>query len=357
MSDQFESSPEEKEEQGFEGPEKNLQVIFNKFYYDTGTLRSISQERWQEMLNYAKCKILSSISNENWIAYILSESSLFVYDDRIILKTCGTTPLLNALDDIILIGKELNLKPAAVLYWRKNFSNPHLQAPVHQNFENEVSFLDEHLGGDSRTAILGPTDKDHFYFYYLELLPKDEFNPVFDTFEIKMHEIHPEEAEKFCWKKEPIRPNCLNNIYEQLPEYKIDEFFFEPCGYSMNGINGQNYETMHITPEGSCSYISFETNDEKYINTKGKEFKIMEIFKPFTCVTVRIKHSNDFVDNLNDANNRNYNLVSIDFSALGNINVEFHYYETNGMHPMVAVAKRRQEGIALMKDVKSLKVS
>ena len=182
MSLQIESSPEE---QGFEGPEKNLQVIFSKIYFDTGTLRSINQERWQEMLNYAKCKILTTKENEKCIAYILSESSLFVYDDRIILKTCGTTPLLNALDDIILIGKEQNLKPAAVLYWRKNFSNPHLQDPVHQNFENEVNFLDEHLGGDSRTAILGPSEKDHFYFYYSELLSKDEFNPVFNSFNPK----------------------------------------------------------------------------------------------------------------------------------------------------------------------------
>ena len=72
MSFQFESSPEE---QGFEGPEKNLQVIFNKLYYDTGprSLRSVNQERWQEMLEYAKCKILSTIENDKWIAYILSE--------------------------------------------------------------------------------------------------------------------------------------------------------------------------------------------------------------------------------------------------------------------------------------------
>ena len=354
MSFQFESSPEEI---GFEGPEKNLQVVFNKLYYDTGTLRAISQERYQEMLNYAKCKILTSMSNEKCTSYILSESSLFVYDDRIILKTCGTTPLLNALDDIILIGKELNLKPAAILYWRKNFSNPHLQAPVHQNFENEVNFLDEHLGGDSRTALLGPTDKDHFYFYYSELLPKDQFDPIFDTFEIKMHEIHPKKAENFIWEKEPKRPDTLNEVYEKLPDYKIDEFFFEPCGYSMNGINKENYETMHITPEGTCSYISFETNDKNYINSQGKETNIIEVFKPYSCATIEIKTTNKFVDNLNNDSNRNYSLVSTDFATLGNISVEFHSYETNEMHPMVTVAKRRQEMIALKKDVKSLKVS
>ena len=356
MSFQNESSPEE---QGFEGPEKNLQVIFNKSYYDTGTgtLRSISQERWQEMLNYAKCKILSTLENEKCLTYILSESSLFVYDDRIILKTCGTTPLLNALDDIILIGKELNLKPAAVLYWRKNFSNPHFQSPVHQKFENEVTYLKEHLGGDSRTAILGSPDKDHFYFYYCELLNKDEFNPVFETFEIKMHEIHPKKAEKFFWEKGNIRPKSLNEVYEKLPDYKIDEFFFEPCGYSMNGIKDDNYETIHVTPEGSCSYISFETNDKIYINSENKGINIMEIFRPYSCATIEIKNGNGFVDNLKNETSRHYSLVSTDFANLGNIQIDFHYYESNEMHPMATVAKRRQERIALMKDVKSLKVS
>ena len=356
MSSQVESTPQDL---FFEGPEKNLQVIFNKLYYDTGTLRSISPERWQEMLNYAKCKILSSISNEKFISYILSESSLFVYDDRIILKTCGTTPLLNALDDIILIGKELNLKPAAVLYWRKNFSNPQIQNLVHQNFENETTFLDEHLGGDSRKAILGPKEKDHFYFYYNELLQKDEFNPVFDTFEIKMHEIHPEQAEKFFWEKQPIRPNSLNEIYKKLPEYKIDEFFFDPCGYSMNGIKEQNYETIHITPEGSCSYMSFETNDSNFIDAQDKENHIMKIFKPYNCITIEIKNNNAILDNLKDDTNniRNYSLVTTDFTTLGNISIKFHSYETNEMHPMVTVAKQRQQRIPLVKDVKSMKVS
>ena len=198
MSFQIESSPEEP---GFEGPEKNLQVIFNRMYDDTGTLLTVNQERWQEMLTYAKCKILSSISNDKVITYILSESSLFVYDDRIILKTCGTTPLLNALDDIILIGKEQNLKPAAVLYWRKNFSNPHLQNPIHQTFENEVSLLDEHLGGDSRTAILGPTDKDHFYFYYTELLPKEAFNPYLKLLKLKCMKFIQKRPKNFSGKK------------------------------------------------------------------------------------------------------------------------------------------------------------
>ena len=68
---------------------------------------------------------------------------------------------------------------------------------------------------------------------------------------------------------------------------KIDDFLFEPCGYSMNGIlknvSSQRsmfkdflsksffiqdssdsglgeYMTIHITPEPEFSYVSFETN-------------------------------------------------------------------------------------------------
>ena len=172
-----------------------------------------------------------------------------------------------------------------------------------------------------------------------------------------MHEIHPKKAEKFFWEKGNIRPNTLNQIYEKLPGYKIDEFFFEPCGYSMNGIKDENYETIHVTPEGACSYISFETNDKIYLNNENKESNIAEIFKPYSCATIEIRKNNGIVDNLKNDIIRNYSLISSDFITFGNINIEFHYYETNEMHPMVIVAKRRLERIALMKDVKSLKVS
>jgi len=49
----------------------------------------------------------------------------------------------------------------------------------------------------------------------------------------------------------------LNAIY---PTAQLDSYLFQPCGYSANGLRDGSYWTIHVTPESSCSYASFETN-------------------------------------------------------------------------------------------------
>ena len=58
----------------------------------------------------------------------------------------------------------------------------------------------------------------------------------------------------------------VNNIATQLrlveyfSHFTIDQFSFEPKGYSLNAIKGECYFTLHITPEKLSSYVSFESN-------------------------------------------------------------------------------------------------
>jgi S-adenosylmethionine decarboxylase len=332
------------EEGHFEGPEKNLQVIFANQGQESSSLRQVTQDRWQVMLDKAKCQILSSIANEQCTAYVLSESSLFVYDDRVIIKTCGTTPLLYSLDEIILIGKQHNQVPAAVLYWRKNFHSPDLQNPIHRCFKSEVDYLDKHLGCDnSHFTQIGSKEKDHFHIYYTELLPAGTFKPVIPVYEIKMHELHPRVSEKFFWCDKEERPEILNQIQNTLPDYEVNEFFFKPCGYSMNAIHLGNYETIHITPEDSCSYMSFETTDERYIKKFKEGFRIMELFRPACCSTIRVTPNTVPPDKLKEQKPSNYNAITAATTTLGNISVAFHSYETSEDHPMIKIALLRQK--------------
>jgi len=106
----------------FEGPEKLLALRFapnveslpecQRAMVERGTrlggrigLRRVPKSTWESMLDLVKCKVLSVETSPDVDAYLLSESSMFVYPHKLILKTCGTTTLLFGLDRLIRIAK------------------------------------------------------------------------------------------------------------------------------------------------------------------------------------------------------------------------------------------------------------
>ncbi|KAJ2844195.1 spermidine resistance protein, partial [Coemansia erecta] len=76
-----------------------------------------------------------------------------------------------------------------------------------------------------------------------------------------------------------------SGIAEIYPKSASDSFLFSPCGFSLNGLQGDGYYTIHVTPEPHCSYASFETNvaDDEAIdlNSPGGIKKLVE---QVTCV-------------------------------------------------------------------------
>ena len=106
----------------FEGPEKLLELWFapnveslpecQRAMVERGTrlggrigLRRVPKSTWESMLDLVKCKVLSVETSPDVDAYLLSESSMFVYPHKLILKTCGTTTLLFGLDRLLRIAK------------------------------------------------------------------------------------------------------------------------------------------------------------------------------------------------------------------------------------------------------------
>eukprot|EP00803_Ostreobium_quekettii_P000770 evm.model.scf_4442.1 EVM.evm.TU.scf_4442.1 scf_4442:2383-2778(+) len=109
----------------FEGSEKRLEV---EFWHGAATpadgLRSLSRAHLDELLDLAACKIISGRSCPALDAYVLSESSLFVYPSLWVLKTCGTTGLLRSVGRLLEMTGRLGMRPRRVRYSRASFLYP-----------------------------------------------------------------------------------------------------------------------------------------------------------------------------------------------------------------------------------------
>lgn len=64
-----------------------------------------------------------------------------------------------------------------------------------------------------------------------------------------------------------------------MPGVHLDSWCFEPCGFSLNGIEGGAYFTIHITPEPQMSFASFETNHPAYATPEFAE-RLLKVFAP-----------------------------------------------------------------------------
>ncbi|KAI9235168.1 MAG: S-adenosylmethionine decarboxylase [Podila humilis] len=378
-NDAFLDTTNDTQEAGsFEGPEKLLEIWFGSAPYllqgirtvpdeyvkeiseedtlggsDRYGLRIVPKPVWDEMLAIVKCQVLNTIQNDCMDAFLLSESSFFVYPHKLILKTCGTTTLLMALPKILEIAQNYCglEKVWRVFYSRKTFMFPDRQLHVHRDWKDEVAFLDRHFDHGSAYTV-GKVNGDHWCLYLTA--PQDDclshitsrrnsitsdvaesapaslsivtdlsgdsgrpaspgspgsyLYPSHDqTVEILMTNLNHEAMKRFYQRPDDVpgtvggvRVDQETGLAGLFPQAQLDSFLFTPCGYSANALQDGNYYTIHVTPEPVCSYASFETNIPDVVSKAtytGPETvtelisKVVEIFQPGTMsVTVFSSH-------------------------------------------------------------------
>jgi S-adenosylmethionine decarboxylase len=294
----------------FEGPEKTLEVCFRTkngttegMCYAPGDkigLRRLTREQLSKICARARCTILSCVSNNHIDAYVLSESSLFVYPYMLVLKTCGTTTLLRCIAMLVDYGRKLGLEIDWVGYSRKNFNFPGDQQFPHQSFHQELEYLYSHrnlcdrLDGNGYT--LGPVTSDHWFVFVadhtirgksietdtdrvLNIMMFDIDESVADLFQYGSYSKYKGETKEEEIKRISKEQTVRSGIDALCPGAFIDPRAFEPCGYSMNAILFRSYSTIHITPESGSSYASFETN-QKVSSYKALISNVIRTFRP-----------------------------------------------------------------------------
>lgn len=246
----------------FEGPEKLLELWFAaRTDEDVKSLRTVQRSVWEEVLELVHCSILSVISNGSITAYLLSESSFFVFDEKVILKTCGTTTLLGAVPKIIEIACACGLTVVDVFYSRQNFFFPHKQLAPYTDFKHETEYLDGIFDGGCAYQV-GRINGAHYNFYNAENRISTMSDEPEATIEVLMSDLDQDQMRKLFYKDTFTNKTSKDcGIHDLLPGAQIDEFIFDPYGYSMNAIRSDGaYATIHVTPQQGCSYASFETN-------------------------------------------------------------------------------------------------
>ena len=230
----------------FEGAEKRIEIVVDEF---TSNLRELGELFWNTALAKAGASILSTISNDCCDAYVLSESSLFVWKDKILLITCGNTSLIDTSVQILESVGVDHLKWFS--YQRKSELYPYLQT---SSFEDDVIRLKQYI--DGHAYRMGHLDGHHHYLFYNAPSPLQQRFSALQMYHIKgaLADYLLSEQQH---KSQIFTQLQLNSL---LPGFKFDDWLFNPCGYSINGIYQDQYITIHITPQAPSSYVSIETN-------------------------------------------------------------------------------------------------
>ncbi|KAF2311036.1 hypothetical protein GH714_019247 [Hevea brasiliensis] len=247
---------------GFEGFEKRLELHFfgDDPVVDNMGLRLLDFESLVKVLNAVQCTVVSAVGNHYFDAYVLSESSLFVYPTKIIIKTCGTTQLLKSIGPLLHYACNLGLTLCSCRYTRGSFIFPKSQPFPHTSFKEEVIYLEENLPSNlcyRKASVMPSKMTSHSWHVFTA---SDQTHIVSQNDDLYTIEV------------------CMTEL-DRVMAHK----FFQPPGDGKNGdIAGK--EMTKLTEDG-YSYASFECvgsifDDNDDIAEVLK--KVVQVFRPAT---------------------------------------------------------------------------
>ncbi|KAL3626188.1 hypothetical protein CASFOL_029737 [Castilleja foliolosa] len=286
---------------GFEGFEKRLELQFSGDDPSTGKgLRLLDFPSLEKVLHAVQCTVVSAVANKHFDSYVLSESSLFVYPTKIIIKTCGTTQLLQSVRPLVDHAIIMGLTLCRCTYTRGTFIFPESQPYPHTSFRDEILHLEENLPKNlsCRKAKVMGSKSGAYKWHVFTAADEGHMLSMVDarvddlyTVEICMTGLDRVQAKKFYRRvgdgktgdSAGMEMTELTGINRVNPNALICDYGFDPCGYSMNGVDGDRYSTIHVTPEDGFSYASFECVGSVYDDRE--EFfevlrKVVGIFRP-----------------------------------------------------------------------------
>ncbi len=246
----------------FEGSEKKIEVIFSS---KSSSLLEKPVSFWEKIVRLSGARIISHSQFPKMHSFILSESSLFVSQNRLVLITCGQSALFKSLIKILKSFPEDSIE--VCFFQRKNEFFPKIQKSC---FYKDLKKIQKQI--DGQAYRFGALHDHHFFLFHSGA----SFTPhkQDQTLETLIYDSE-------IFKEDPLK--AIQHLKQELAQaflgFEVQEQFFSPWGYSLNAVRGENYYTTHITPEKPFFYISFETNIREK-SVQALTDKVLNIFKP-----------------------------------------------------------------------------
>lgn len=252
----------------FEGVEKLLSIRTR----GGASLRARGRAYYEGLVALAGASVVSHRANASVDSYVLSESSLFVWDERLLLLTCGRTHLVEAaLAFVEDVGAHHVLE---LSYSRHGERRPEVQP---SRFAEDVARLRTRLG-----ASLSDVPRSG------ELLPESlhlglASSPIADEpiFRILCFDIDGARTAPFESRASAAEPRAALVPIEGVLEHAlVHEHRFEPVGYSLNALEGRRAYALHVSPERDVRFASFVTTDPRPRVHRALLDGMRSIFRP-----------------------------------------------------------------------------
>ncbi|MGJ8693349.1 MAG: adenosylmethionine decarboxylase [Thalassotalea sp.] len=262
----------------FEGSEKKAEILVDSTQLNL--LTDIKDDFWAALVDCCHARILSSMQNEHCKAFLLSESSLLIWQDRLLILTCGVTQLTKSIEYFLQhYGSE---KIKQLTYQRKNEYFAQAQPSC---FGDDIKCLAKYFNG--KAYRFGEMDSHHNYIFHSDNgYVADSKDKSYEFLAYQISAAASEKLTKPNLSAQEIRQFlCLDEL---LPGFLIDDYVFDPYGYSLNAIKDQQHLIIHVTPQADSSYISFESN----INLITLADKILAVLSPKSFDLISFNESN-----------------------------------------------------------------
>lgn len=236
----------------FDPAEKKLEL---RLRAGNPSLRSRSPSFWADVVRCARAEIVFRREAKHATSLLLSESSLFVFDQRLVMITCGRSTLVDAALHLVQALGRVPLESLSFQRRREEFDGGQ-RSSFSADARALFAVLPGVIGGFGAAA---PPRLQTFSYSSPDAQPERHA-----SVEIYMHDV----------------AESAPDLGPMFAGFELDGHRFEPAGHSLNAVGNNAHRAVHVTPTDHGVYAGLDASDADPEALEGLVDRAVSAFRP-----------------------------------------------------------------------------